>query len=125
MLLLIHRSFIFLTDTSPNESYTYLHTLPLHDALPILPKRTDEIGAGLDHSQCCIWGHGKNVGENSSAMADMNHGYIVRAVGRGLNGDIVVGQSEKGVVQPGAAVDQNNAHVASGDALPVQRDRAR
>src|SRR3546814_16738730 len=35
-------SFVF-TDTATIDIYTYLHTLSLHDALPILPSRDPEV----------------------------------------------------------------------------------
>src|SRR3546814_10173993 len=34
-------TFVFFNVTATTEIYTYLHTLPLHDALPISPSRTD------------------------------------------------------------------------------------
>src|SRR3546814_16706537 len=39
LLLLIYVFILFFNDTSTNEIYTYLHTLSLHDALPISSKR--------------------------------------------------------------------------------------
>src|SRR3546814_14179363 len=41
---------LFLNDTATTEIYTYWHTLPLHDALPILPQA--EL---LDHAAAGSW----------------------------------------------------------------------
>src|SRR3546814_7782457 len=49
--------FFFFNDTATTEIYTYLHTLSLHDALPIYPPRTERAGPAdylaimrLDHA---------------------------------------------------------------------------
>src|SRR3546814_11144903 len=39
--------FFFVNDSATNEIYTYLHTLSLHDALPILPLAVVHVGGDV------------------------------------------------------------------------------
>src|SRR3546814_20563142 len=46
LVVLICLCFFFFNDTATTEIYTYLHTLSLHDALPIWPLAPSEGSAG-------------------------------------------------------------------------------
>src|SRR3546814_6605203 len=46
-MLLFCFFFFFFNDTAPTEIYTYCHTLPLHDALPILKGAGHGAGHGV------------------------------------------------------------------------------
>src|SRR3546814_4696937 len=44
-------SIFFFNDTATTEIYTYLHTLSLHDALPIYPAAGADLGQARRHEQ--------------------------------------------------------------------------
>src|SRR3546814_18786202 len=53
--------FVFLNETATTENYTYLHTLSLHDALPIFCNissgsnpRASTVGCALSHRLCSV-----------------------------------------------------------------------
>src|SRR3546814_16449152 len=49
-------SVFFVNDTATNEIYTYVHTLSLHDALPICPRRSEVAPERLFYNDACAMG---------------------------------------------------------------------
>src|SRR3546814_15203517 len=92
-------------DTATTEIYTYLHTLSLHDALPIYAPG-DRVGAGVEHARFAPQRAIDEPGAGGAAHAVGEHGDLASA----LDGMHVLVQQV--VAIPGREVHRTHADLA-------------